>query len=144
MPPPRLENSISSLWMACAFDHALIDCFFATRLLRVGGYLVIDDTDFAIARVVDHLRTYPCYRRSGSVRAEMKKTGIKATIRRLLTPCRGLLMSSTAAIASDFSYKSKMVALKKSRLMIDGGAGTTRSRLSRYSAIGGTVFCDRS
>lgn len=28
------------------FDHTLLDCFYATRLLRVGGYLAIDDVTF--------------------------------------------------------------------------------------------------
>lgn len=28
------------------FDHALLDCFYATRLLRVGGYLAVDDANF--------------------------------------------------------------------------------------------------
>lgn len=44
------------------FDHTLLDCFYATRLLRVGGYLIVDDVGFpAIRRVVDYLSLYPCY-----------------------------------------------------------------------------------
>jgi len=50
------------------FDHTLIDCFYATRLLGVGGYLVIDDANFpSISKVIRHLETYPCYQRHGSV-----------------------------------------------------------------------------
>ncbi|MDJ0708008.1 MAG: class I SAM-dependent methyltransferase, partial [Leptolyngbyaceae cyanobacterium MO_188.B28] len=50
------------------FDHTLIDCFYATRLLRVGGYLVIDDLTFpSIERVVDFLKNYPCYEEHSSV-----------------------------------------------------------------------------
>lgn len=45
------------------FDHTLIDCFYATRLLRVGGYLVVDDMVLpAVRRVVQYLAEYPCYR----------------------------------------------------------------------------------
>ena len=44
------------------FDHTLLDCFYATRLLRVGGYLAIDDVIFkSVRRVVDFLLNYPCY-----------------------------------------------------------------------------------
>jgi len=44
------------------FDHTLLDCFYAARLLRVGGYLVVDDVSFpAIRRVIDYLLLYPCF-----------------------------------------------------------------------------------
>ncbi|HEU5123465.1 MAG TPA: class I SAM-dependent methyltransferase [Verrucomicrobiae bacterium] len=44
------------------FDHTLIDSFFATRLLRVGGFLVIDDTSWrSVNRCVRYLENYPCY-----------------------------------------------------------------------------------
>jgi len=43
-------------------DHTLLDCFYATRLLRVGGYLVLDDVTMpAVRKVVDYLLCYPCY-----------------------------------------------------------------------------------
>jgi hypothetical protein len=45
------------------FDHTLLDCFYATRLLRVGGYLVVDDIGMtAVRRVVDYLLCYPCFK----------------------------------------------------------------------------------
>lgn len=51
------------------FDHTLLDCFYATRLLRVGGYLAVDDTAFAsVRRAVEFISTYPCYERFASVR----------------------------------------------------------------------------
>jgi predicted O-methyltransferase YrrM len=50
------------------FDHTLIDCFYATRLLRVGGVLALDDVDWdSVGRVVDFLLTYPCYEDIGRV-----------------------------------------------------------------------------
>lgn len=53
------------------FDHTLLDCFYATRLLRVGGVLAIDDVSFpAVKRVVDYLKNYPCYKECGSVVSE--------------------------------------------------------------------------
>lgn len=44
------------------FDHTLLDCFYATRLLRTGGCLVIDDVGLSpVGRVTDYLSHYPCY-----------------------------------------------------------------------------------
>ena len=45
------------------FDHTLVDCFYATRLLRVGGYLVIDDLKIPpVRRAAEYFAAYPCYR----------------------------------------------------------------------------------
>ena len=50
------------------FDHALLDCFYATRLLRLGGYLVLDSLSRTPARcAVDFLNTLPCYEEYASV-----------------------------------------------------------------------------
>lgn len=97
------------------FDHTLIDCFFATRLLRVGGYLVIDDTDFpSIARALDHLETYPCYRRCGSVPADPQKLGAKAKIAKsVVRVWPRLLRFVDSRYRFAISDKSEMVALKK-------------------------------
>ena len=44
------------------FDHTMLDAFYATRLLRKGGFLIIDDLSMpGVRRVVDFLRCYPCY-----------------------------------------------------------------------------------
>jgi predicted O-methyltransferase YrrM len=51
------------------FDHTMIDCFYATRLLKVGGLLVIDDASFlSVAKAIRELETYPCYVRCGEVK----------------------------------------------------------------------------
>lgn len=44
------------------FDHALLDGFYATRLLRTGGYLAVDDVSFpSVRRTVCYFSNYPCY-----------------------------------------------------------------------------------
>ena len=49
------------------FDHTLVDCFYATRLLRPGGYLVVDDVSMpSIRKVLDYLLLYPCYSFAGA------------------------------------------------------------------------------
>ena len=48
------------------FDHALIDCFYSTKLLKVGGFLVLDDTDMPpIHKLACYLKKYPCYKMCG-------------------------------------------------------------------------------
>src|SRR5262249_53891072 len=50
------------------FDHTMLDCFYSARLLRVGGYLVLDDAHWqSVTKVVQCLETYPCFERFGSV-----------------------------------------------------------------------------
>ncbi|MEB3182117.1 MAG: class I SAM-dependent methyltransferase [Nostocaceae cyanobacterium] len=57
------------------FDHTLLDCFYATRLLRVGGILAIDDVCFpSVKRVVDFLKNYPCYEEVGVVGKKLTKS----------------------------------------------------------------------
>lgn len=70
------------------FDHTLVDCFYATELLRVGGYLAIDDVSFtSVRRVVELLKRYPCYRQHGAVWQEnvTTKTRAKKALARALT-----------------------------------------------------------
>lgn len=44
------------------FDHTLLDCFYATRLLKTGGYLLIDDAAMTpVGRATDYFSLYPCY-----------------------------------------------------------------------------------
>jgi predicted O-methyltransferase YrrM len=58
------------------FDHAFIDVFYSSRLLREGGFLILDDSDMpSIKKVIcyiitnyPHFKPYPrgCFRRSFS------------------------------------------------------------------------------
>ena len=63
------------------FDHTLVDCFYSTRLLRVGGILVIDDVAYpSVARVVNYLKKYPCYKEIASI-ATFESKGISIETR---------------------------------------------------------------
>lgn len=85
------------------FDHTLLDCFYSTRLLRVGGYLVVDDVTMpAISGVVDFLKTYPCYEQYGWVGQE----GVKPSWRGKIAKRFGLPNSERPPIV-------RMVALRK-------------------------------
>ncbi len=44
------------------FDHTLMELFFANRMIREGGYIVVDDCSFsAVAKAVSYLEHYPAY-----------------------------------------------------------------------------------
>lgn len=102
------------------FDHTLLDCFYATRLLRVGGLLAIDDVSFpSVRRVVEFLKAYPCYEVAGVAGAPTRRTWKKRLARLLALPlgrerCRRLLAPLLyRKIFEDFS--PSLIALRKTR-----------------------------
>ena len=76
------------------FDHTLIDLFYAAKLLRVGGYLVVDDAHWqSVGKVVRYYELCPSFRRAASTRALPKEHGLKLLTTNLifsLPPFRGL------------------------------------------------------
>ena len=58
--PDSLDLVLIDGWHT--FDHTLLDIFYADRLIRVGGYIVIDDATWAsVSRACAYLSTYPNY-----------------------------------------------------------------------------------
>jgi predicted O-methyltransferase YrrM len=100
------------------FDHTLVDCFYATRLLRVGGYLVVDDTGFpSVRRAVDFVGNYPCFSRAGSVTQPRPKSAARrvASLSSMIIP-RGLLKRLLPRPAFRRVFEddiTTMIALKK-------------------------------
>jgi predicted O-methyltransferase YrrM len=44
-----------------SFDHTLLDLFYAIKLVRVGGYIVVDDANWpSVAKAVSYVSNYPC------------------------------------------------------------------------------------
>lgn len=102
------------------FDHTVVDCFYANRLLKVGGYLVIDDVSFpSVKRVVEFIKNYPCYVEHGAVGRVREKTWKKTARRRIMS----LISPRTwAHVLHPTRYRKifnerveRMVALKKVR-----------------------------
>jgi predicted O-methyltransferase YrrM len=97
-------------------DHTLLDCFYSTRLLRVGGYLVVDDVSFpAISRVIDYLCSYPCFELESATpkpRATLKKRIARCFLG--IVPCaiRKKVFSRSLLNRVNNGFRS-MVALKK-------------------------------
>jgi predicted O-methyltransferase YrrM len=44
------------------FDHTMLDLFYANRLVRVGGYIVIDDCNWeSVSAAVSYYKSYPAF-----------------------------------------------------------------------------------
>ena len=65
---PELYNADTRIQAAIidgfhTFDHALVDFFYINKMLDVGGVVIFDDVNLpSLARLIAHIRTYPCYR----------------------------------------------------------------------------------
>jgi predicted O-methyltransferase YrrM len=56
-------------------DHTLLDCFYATRLLRTGGYLVVDDIVLPpVRKALQYIAQYPCYRTFSTLSGKQSPT----------------------------------------------------------------------
>lgn len=45
------------------FDHTLLDLFYSNRLLKIGGYLIIDDCRLpSVAKAISYFSKYPAYK----------------------------------------------------------------------------------
>jgi len=97
-----------------AFDHVLLDCFYANRLLKVGGYLVFDDLGWlSVSGAVSFLLKYPCYAVHGSVKKTPKTFWEAAALRFLMPLAR---CANAAGLFPSRSYRNtfyEMIALKK-------------------------------
>ncbi|RFC43557.1 MAG: putative O-methyltransferase YrrM [Verrucomicrobia bacterium] len=100
------------------FDHALLDCFYATRLLRLGGYLVLDSVTRTPARcAADFLNTLPCYEEYASVREPLPKPWPLRLLRLLREPISRLLKEEHLHSVRQQTFlknkNTRMVAFKK-------------------------------
>ncbi|HVP77651.1 MAG TPA: class I SAM-dependent methyltransferase [Thermodesulfobacteriota bacterium] len=76
------------------FDHTLLDFFYASQLIRIGGYIVLDDcTTASISKVVSYVSQYPCYRLLPQFSRNLDK---KSPIARIAKGARLLLPRSMA------------------------------------------------
>jgi hypothetical protein len=76
------------------FDHVLLDFFYANRLIRIGGYIVIDDCNMtSISKAVSYIEKYPCYQRLTQFDRNLHK---KSLARRIGHIIRFLLPASIA------------------------------------------------
>jgi hypothetical protein len=76
------------------FDQVLLDFYYANRLIRIGGYIVLDDCNMAsISRAVAYMVKYPCYRLISGFGGNLHKNSL---VRRIGYAARFILPSSLA------------------------------------------------
>jgi predicted O-methyltransferase YrrM len=52
------------------FDQTLVDLYYANRLIKPGGYIVLDDADWlAVAKAISYFAAYPCFEIVGGASA---------------------------------------------------------------------------
>lgn len=71
------------------FDHTMLDLFYANRLVRVGGYIVVDDCNWAsVAAAVSYYENYPAYERlrEPAMPAQTRNARVAKAISALLPP----------------------------------------------------------
>ena len=100
------------------FDHTLLDCFYATRLLRVGGYLVIDDLmTRPVHRAADYVTLYPCYRRHATLRAasgvSLKRRATRTVLSLLPRHWRDKFLHPELTRAAFTDEPAEMIAFQK-------------------------------
>jgi len=97
------------------FDQALVECFYLTKLLRVGGYLVLHDAGYlSISRLIRHLETYPCYERYAGVNPTKPRGKDRmAQIALELPLIRRAMPYLNHRIQQAISIRFSMIALRK-------------------------------
>lgn len=72
------------------FDHALVDFFYANRLLRVGGYVLFDDCSMpSVSGVVSYVMKYPAYRPVADPDGTLRRSSLRgraADVARAIVP----------------------------------------------------------
>jgi predicted O-methyltransferase YrrM len=80
----RIDFAIIDGWHT--FDHALVDFFYVSRMLRVGGVVILDDVDWdAIYKLVRYILNYPAYRMIAATGMPRRPRSMMGRLRRGLS-----------------------------------------------------------
>jgi len=100
------------------FDQSLLDCYYATRLLRIGGVLVLDDVALLpVGRAALYFQSYPCYETLAAV-TETRRKPAKAVVSKVLKTVFSrdrwskVMAASLARKLLDYP-RTEMIALRK-------------------------------
>jgi predicted O-methyltransferase YrrM len=98
------------------FDLVMVNVFYLTKILRVGGLLVMDDCDFpGIRRVCQFLATLPCYQIAATWGGHAGKTTtpLLGKIIRTLPGSGEILKSDVADSSSKLADRPHCIVYKK-------------------------------
>jgi predicted O-methyltransferase YrrM len=95
------------------FDQTLVDMYYANRLIKVGGYIIIDDATWpSVSKAISHFATYPCYKMVGGT--SVRVTRVVNLLWKLLKPIAETIFPGWLY---DYFYRlgkyPSMVALQK-------------------------------
>ena len=69
------------------FDHSMIDLFYASRLIKVGGLIVVDDCRFSpVAKAVAYMLNCPAYQLVGRCGTEISPKTVGANVVKTMIP----------------------------------------------------------
>lgn len=100
------------------FDHTLLDSFYATQLLRVGGYLTLDDANWpSVSCVASYLKNYLCYELHDSLGDDwpnsQKKIATRARMLSVSTGTRKKVLHPSLHRGLFEKQSTRMIVLKK-------------------------------
>ncbi|MHC4269568.1 MAG: class I SAM-dependent methyltransferase [Planctomycetota bacterium] len=101
------------------FDHTLLDIFYANRLIRVGGYIVVDDCGWpSIAKAISYILNYPAYQLWSQVRQNVSDVSLKRKLAKMVAtiipkPIWGNVLPLKVYNNINRAQYSSMVVLKK-------------------------------
>lgn len=99
------------------FDHTLLDLFYANRLIKVGGYIVVDDCNWSsVAKAVSYILNYPAYQLNSQCLSKPSlKRALGNVVRTLIPPFIADYMLPRNLYDRYYirTLYSSMVALKK-------------------------------
>ena len=95
------------------FDHTLVDLFYASRLIDVGGIIAIDDCTMpSVGKAVRYMRNLPCYAKLSGVKTPSRRRRLVSAVARVIPEKAALSLLPPCVI--DRAYPSEtMVALRK-------------------------------
>lgn len=98
-----------------SFEHALFDMIFSTKLLKVGGYLAVDDIGIPpVAKAFRYVEQFPCYETVQKVHAWPRSPWLAALARiGSMIPMSPNLLTRLPYKTHGFFRKPRMIVLKK-------------------------------
>lgn len=98
------------------FDQTMLDLFYANRLVRVGGYIVVDDCQWeSVSAAISYYRNYPAFEQVEPIKAYTGKQRVARAITTAFRPGLARLILPASLYSHYYRRMSfaTMVAFKK-------------------------------
>ena len=99
------------------FDHVMLDLFYANYLIKVGGYIIMDDCNWpSVAKAVSYVSRYPAYKLIRQCTSQVSiKQALANTVKAMIPPSVASCILPKTLYDKYYirSVYSSMIALKK-------------------------------